>query len=119
MKRSRCIFLTIFLFTAGQIALADGFPKLSGPYLGQKPPGTIPEVFVPGLVSIENTDEFFCLFWDQGKHLVFLRDGSGYLETTVDRTHWTELKKKQIGNHYWMAYNLKNLQTKMNTRSKP
>lgn len=28
-----------------------GFPILTGPYLGQKPPGKIPEVFAPGVVS--------------------------------------------------------------------
>lgn len=27
------------------------FPKLSGPYLGQKPPGMTPEMFAPGIVS--------------------------------------------------------------------
>ncbi|MBE0664402.1 MAG: hypothetical protein IH584_01170 [Candidatus Aminicenantes bacterium] len=27
------------------------FPKLTGPYLGQKPPGTTPELFAPGIVS--------------------------------------------------------------------
>jgi hypothetical protein len=28
-----------------------GFPVLTDPYLGQKPPGNIPEVFAPGIVS--------------------------------------------------------------------
>lgn len=28
-------------------------PVLKGPYLGQKPPGTIPEVFAPGIVTTE------------------------------------------------------------------
>jgi len=27
------------------------FPKLAGPYLGQKPPGMTPEIFAPGVVS--------------------------------------------------------------------
>ncbi|MBE0653987.1 MAG: PD40 domain-containing protein, partial [Bacteroidales bacterium] len=29
------------------------FPKLSGPYLGQKPPGTTPEIFAPGIISTD------------------------------------------------------------------
>jgi len=29
------------------------FPKLTGPYLGQKPPGATPEIFAPGIVSKE------------------------------------------------------------------
>jgi hypothetical protein len=28
-----------------------GFPKLTGPYLGQRPPGMTPEIFAPGIVS--------------------------------------------------------------------
>jgi len=31
--------------------LPHGFPGLTGPYLGQKPPGLTPEVFAPGVVS--------------------------------------------------------------------
>ena len=31
--------------------LAPGFPALSGPYLGQAPPGSQPELFAPGIVS--------------------------------------------------------------------
>ncbi|MCJ8272850.1 MAG: hypothetical protein MJK04_26065, partial [Psychrosphaera sp.] len=30
-------------------------PVLTGPYLGQKPPGSTPEIFAPGIV---NTEEF-------------------------------------------------------------
>ncbi len=30
------------------------FPVLEGPYLGQKPPGLIPEIFAPGIVSTEH-----------------------------------------------------------------
>jgi len=30
-----------------------GFPKLTGPYLGQKPPGMMPEVFAPEIVSYD------------------------------------------------------------------
>jgi len=29
----------------------SNFPVLKGPYLGQKPPGTTPEIFAPGIVS--------------------------------------------------------------------
>ncbi len=33
------------------VGSAADFPKLTGPYLGQKPPGTTPERFAPGIVS--------------------------------------------------------------------
>jgi len=35
----------------------DDFPVLEGPYLGQKPPGLIPELFAPGIVSIKGRYE--------------------------------------------------------------
>lgn len=31
----------------------NGFPVLKGKYLGQKPPGTTPEIFAPGIISTE------------------------------------------------------------------
>lgn len=34
----------------------SSFPLLEGPYLGQKPPGLIPEVFAPGIVSTAHKD---------------------------------------------------------------
>jgi hypothetical protein len=42
------------------------FPELSGPYLGQTPPGRTPEIFAPGIVSKEG---------DQGR-LFVSADGS-------------------------------------------
>lgn len=30
---------------------SEGFPILTGPYLGQSPPGTTPEIFAPGVIS--------------------------------------------------------------------
>ena len=33
-------------------------PVLKGPYFGQKPPGATPEVFAPGIVSIDEYSEF-------------------------------------------------------------
>jgi len=34
-------------------AQQDDFPILKGPYLGQKPPGMVPEIFLPGIVTTE------------------------------------------------------------------
>ena len=48
--------LILILFLAFTITLSaqkksTEFPKLTGPYLGQKTPGDIPELFAPGIVS--------------------------------------------------------------------
>ncbi|MBU1012820.1 MAG: hypothetical protein KKG99_07430 [Bacteroidetes bacterium] len=52
------------------------FPKLNGPYLGQKPPGIIPEIFAPGIVSVENSQDWACTFSPDGKEFYFTRGGT-------------------------------------------
>lgn len=50
------IFLSIILVSYIN-AQQDAFPILQGPYLGQKRPGTMPEVFAPGIISVEENFE--------------------------------------------------------------
>jgi hypothetical protein len=50
MKRITCLFAIVLLFVA---CGANDFPVLSGPYLGQMPPGTKAELFAPGIISNE------------------------------------------------------------------
>jgi Tol biopolymer transport system component len=47
------LFVIMFTLCQAQEGTKDKseFPVLKGPYLGQKPPGLIPEVFAPGIVS--------------------------------------------------------------------
>ncbi len=42
--------LLLGMAMAPHSSLAD-FPKLTGPYLGQTPPGMAPEIFAPGIIS--------------------------------------------------------------------
>jgi hypothetical protein len=48
------LFFLVFLLNLGMEATAqqDNFPTLTSKYLGQKEPGSNPELFAPGLVSI-------------------------------------------------------------------
>ena len=46
------ILLTIFIIGGGLISKEE-FPVLEGPYLGQKPPGMIPKIFAPGIISTD------------------------------------------------------------------
>ncbi len=48
------------------------FPKLTGPYLGQKAPEFIPEIFAPGFIST-GEHEFSCCFSPDGKEFYFTR----------------------------------------------
>jgi len=54
-----------------QTAAVD-FPVLTGPYLGQKPPGMTPEIFAPGIISTEMS-EGSSGFLEEGKVFIFQR----------------------------------------------
>lgn len=71
-------------------ALAQGnkendsdFPLLVGPYFGQKPPGLIPELFAPGIVSTEEYLETVVTFLPDMREFSFTRSGGKYKESTL------------------------------------
>jgi hypothetical protein len=74
-------FLLVFTTMNLQAEQKD-FPKLIGPYLGQKPPGTTPEKFAVGIVSTES-HEFSCCFSPDGNEFYFARRHPGLNETVV------------------------------------
>ena len=78
----------------------DGFPILKGPYLGQKPPSMIPEVFAPGIISKTGNHLHSCVsFSPDGKEVYFtymvfdsVRQGTIYYLKQVGN-RWT---KRQV-----------------------
>lgn len=56
-------FLIIAITVSAQHA---NFPKLTGPYLGQKPPGNTPELLAPGIVSTEKNEHMTPAFSPSG-----------------------------------------------------
>lgn len=48
------IFMVAPSFAGSQ---GDSFPALKGPYLGQKQPGLYPEIFAPGIISVDSNFE--------------------------------------------------------------
>ena len=62
-----CLMLIVAIATDAQQA---GFPKLTGPYLGQKPPGIQPELFAPGVIST-GLEEALCTFMPDGNEIIF------------------------------------------------
>ncbi len=56
---------------------------LQGPYLGQKPPGSRPEVFAPGIVSSAKALEFAITFTPDGKEIYFTRRIDGGRNTIM------------------------------------
>jgi hypothetical protein len=63
----------------------DDIPALSGPYLGQSPPGSEPQLFMPGLISTNYIDHCIgflregrvCVFsiWEKGTYYMYEKDG--------------------------------------------
>ncbi len=70
------VVLTLFAFiackTQGVQNRDKDFGQLSGAYLGQKPPGLIPEVFAPSIISTEK-EELNSVFSSDGKEFFFVR----------------------------------------------
>ena len=50
--------LALSLLITGDGYAQQEFPVLKGPYLGQKAPGLIPQVFAPGIISIKGRSEY-------------------------------------------------------------
>ena len=82
----RCNALLFFVMCVCAILLTgcstqDDFPVLSGPYLGQKPPGKTPELFAPGIVPTKNNEGLYG-FFNSGTLFFFDR-------TPADMEEWT------------------------------
>lgn len=72
-NRKILFFVTyLLLLTVAVNAQETDFHKLTGPYLGQKPPGMMPEIFAPGIVAtkaLEYALEVSC----SGDEILFMR----------------------------------------------
>jgi Tol biopolymer transport system component len=69
---------------------------VSGPYMGQEPPGMKPEIFSPGFISLDNRFEYGFGFSPDGREFAFTLTNNtwGYFEllyTTMDTNgQWSE-----------------------------
>jgi tetratricopeptide (TPR) repeat protein len=61
---------------------------LAGPYLGQDPPGVVPEVFAPGIVSTRGNLEYSCSLAPDGREVYFNRGGRILVSYLAD-SGWT------------------------------
>lgn len=88
----KLLFLLILISSISMAQqITNDFPKLSGPYLGQKPPGMIPELFAPGIISTNNTE------WT----LTFSPDGLECFETIQGINNYNILITMKSVNGVW------------------
>ncbi len=68
-------FLAIVIIIAGCTEKSSTYiPRIEGAYLGQKPPGSTPEIFAPNIVST-GFDELFGTFTPNGKEFYYIQAG--------------------------------------------
>lgn len=87
MKTTKFFILTLALslntvFAQENIENDSDFPPVENRYLDQKPPGLIPELFAPGIVSTEEYLETVVTFLPDMKELSFTRSGGKYKKPT-------------------------------------
>jgi len=95
-KISQFIILTIFIFIVGSLHSQEkttGFPKLKGPYFGQKAPIKKAELFMDGIISTKSDPEMCAAFSLDGKEFFFNNEFNGYWAiffTKVVNGFWTK-----------------------------
>ena len=67
----------LVLFASMSAIAQDEWPVLSGPYLGQEPPGMTPEIFAPGLISLDGERELNAVYSPDGRIFMFTRSVDG------------------------------------------
>ena len=77
MKLVRMVLTFAFLSVAVCMAQdspsdSTGFATLAGPYLGQKPPGIVPEQFAPDIIPIEDIEHCFPTFSSDGREVFWM-----------------------------------------------
>lgn len=103
MKMLNAIIYWLLTFVITVNAQQTEYLKLTGPYLGQKPPGMTPEIFVPEIISSAKFAEFKVAFSPDGTEFYFYRysRSSNELKPTIFFTEirngaWTNPAQLQI-----------------------
>ena len=90
MNKTVSVFCLLVFAATNLFSQQTDFPELTGPYLGQKPPGEKPELFAPGIISVEaNFEHSTAVFSPDGKYLFYSSDNDIYW---VDASFIEDLK---------------------------
>ncbi len=74
------LIITLIYNIAHSQEKSEKFPDLKGPYLGQSPPGLIPELFAVGIITTDNNEGSSGFNLD-GSHFIFQRSENGKQNT--------------------------------------
>jgi len=113
IKRIVVVLVALFISTIPALAQENkkdksDFPVLTGPYLGQKPPDLIPEIFAPGIVSTENHEHSSLIISPNGKEIFWsvisapLSNHSSHniVFTKYENNHWSLPKTTLFSSQY-------------------
>ncbi|TFH38957.1 MAG: hypothetical protein E4G94_11615 [ANME-2 cluster archaeon] len=89
MKRTVFIICIFTLTTTTSFSQQSEFLKLSGPYLGQTPPGMTPENFASGIISTKEDETAFEIS-SSGKEIVFIRKNRVMIMTMKSDGSWNK-----------------------------
>ena len=88
-RTSVALLCSVVLFLSVTAAGRSAQARPSGPYLGQRPPGTTPQIFAPGLVSTA-AHEFSCSFTPDGREFYFTRMDPKRGQNLIFVTKWVD-----------------------------
>jgi len=108
----KLIFINFILLLVAVITPAQqaDFPLLKGPYLGQQPPGKVPQVFAPSILYSENPIHGQIAFYPNGNENYWIFHPSDYAQNPpviniirqVDGT-WTKPERLAFSKEYGVA----------------
>jgi len=99
-----CTIFLVLIFST--ICIAQQIPD--GPYFGQEAPGLVPEIFAPGIISLENRYEFSIAFSPDGKELYFSVTTRSWSTSTImvtkeENGHWITPVTAPFSGYYDMV----------------
>jgi hypothetical protein len=94
VSKSTC--LAAILLVGAVFAMATNAAAVTGPYFGQTPPGTTPQLFAPGILSLSNRLEDHVAFSPDGNECFFVVWGANFSSASINwwksvNNSWTSL----------------------------
>lgn len=96
------VAVILFFVVINPVNCQNNFPVLNGSYLGQNPPGKIPKIFAPGIISTD-VNEGCVSFTKDYNIFLFARSGIGIMQMQQVNGKWNapELAEFSAGECDW------------------